>query len=155
VPPYHVKLALSAEGWAGSPQTCDPACNGQTYTQTGADPTMPCHFDMTQNYSPTVLTSAINQIRGHLLGCVFDLPPAADGGLIDPSKVNVEYSTNGTSYTQISRRASPSDMCTTGAGCWDYNSSGQLVLVGAACNAIEGASMADVQIEVGCKTITM
>jgi hypothetical protein len=154
-PPYHVRLALSAEAWAGSPQTCDPNCDGKTFTQAGGDPVIPCHFDMTQNFTPALLSAAINKIRGSLLGCVFDIPPASDGGIVDPSKVNVEYSTNGMTYTSISRRASPSDTCTTGAGCWDYNSTGQIVLEGAACNAIEGAMNADVQIVLGCKTITM
>jgi hypothetical protein len=152
-PPYHVRLALSAEAWAGSPQTCDPTCNGQTFTQSGADPSKPCHFDMTVNYSPQILAAAINQIRGSLLGCVFDVPQP-DGGTIDPTKVNVEYSTNGTTYTELYKRASPSDACTTGSGCWDYNQSGQIVLVGKACTDVEGATNADVQIVVGCQTIT-
>ncbi|HEY8087411.1 MAG TPA: hypothetical protein VIF09_06190 [Polyangiaceae bacterium] len=152
-PPYHVRLALSAEAWAGSPQTCAPTCNGQTFTQAGADPSIPCHFDMTVNYSPTVLANAINQIRGSLLGCVFDLPQP-EGGTLDPSKVNVEYSTNGTQFTELYRRASPGDACTTGTGCWDYNSSGQVVLIGNACTAVEGATTADVQIIVGCQTVT-
>jgi hypothetical protein len=152
-PPYHVRLALSAEAWAGSPQTCDPTCNGQTFTQTGGDPSMPCHFDMSVNYSPTILAAAINQIRGSLLGCVFNLPEP-DGGTVDPTKVNVEYSTNGTTYTELYKRASPSDPCTTGNGCWDYNQSGQVVLIGQACTTVEGAGNADVEIVVGCQTVT-
>jgi hypothetical protein len=152
-PPYHVRLALSAEAWAGSPQTCDPTCNGQTFTQAGGDPSKPCHFDMSVNYSPTVLAAAINQIRGTLLGCVFDVP-RPDGGTVDPGKVNVEYSTNGTTYTELYKRASASDPCTTGTGCWDYNQSGQVVLIGQACTTVEGAPNADVQIVVGCQTIT-
>jgi hypothetical protein len=152
-PPYHVRLALSAEAWAGSPQTCDPTCNGQTFTQSGADPTKPCHFDMTVNYSPTILATAIDQIRGSLLGCVFDLPQP-EGGTLDPGKVNVEVSTDGTTFTELYRRASPGDACTTGSGCWDYNQSGQVVLIGAACTSVEGATSADVQIIVGCQTIT-
>ena len=152
-PPYHVRLALSAEAWAGSPQTCDPTCNGQTFTQTGGDPTMPCHFDMSVNYSPTILAAAINQIRGSLLGCMFNVPQP-DGGTVNPDEVNVEYSTNGTTYTELCRRASPSDPCTTGSGCWDYNQSGQVVLIGQACTTVEGAPDADVQIVVGCQTIT-
>ena len=152
-PPYHVRLALSAEAWAGSPQSCDPTCNGQTFTQAGGDPSNPCHFDMSVNYSPTLLAAAINQIRGSLLGCVFDVPKP-DGGTVNPDEVNVEYSTNGTTYTELYKRASPSDPCTTGSGCWDYDQSGQVVLIGQACTTVEGAPNADVQIVVGCQTIT-
>lgn len=153
VPPYHVRLALSAEAWAGSPQTCDPTCNGQTFTPSGADPSKPCHFDMTVNYSPQILAAAIDQIRGTLLGCVFDLPKP-DGGTVDPTKVNVEYAINGGAYTPLYKRANPGDACTSGSGCWDYNSSGQIVLVGKACTDVEGAPSADVQIVVGCQTVT-
>ncbi len=151
-PPYSVRLALSAEAWAGSPQTCDPNCNGKTFSQSGGDPSMPCHFDMTVNYSATILASAINQIRGSLLGCVFDVPQP-DGGTVDPSKINVEYTSNGMT-TELAKRASSSDMCTTGNGCWDYNSSGQIVLIGPACTRVMGDPNADVQIVVGCQTIT-
>ncbi|HTQ42449.1 MAG TPA: hypothetical protein VMI75_06790 [Polyangiaceae bacterium] len=151
-PPYHVRLALSAEAWAGSPQTCDPSCDGKTFTQSGGDPTVPCHFDMTQNYSAMALAAAIDKIRGSLLGCVFDLPQP-DGGMIDPSKVNVEYSTDGgMTYTDLFRRKSISDPCSTGNGCWDYNTSGQVVLIGPACSAVEMSPNADVQIVVGCAT---
>jgi hypothetical protein len=152
-PPYHVRLALSAEAWAGSPETCDPTCNGQTFTQTGGDPSMPCHFDMSVNYSPALLAAAINQIRGSLLGCVFDVPQP-DGGMVEPDEVNVEYSTDGTTYTELAKRATASDPCTTGNGCWDYNAGGQIVLIGPACTNVEAAPDADVEIVVGCQTIT-
>ncbi len=46
-PPYHMRLALSAMTYAGSPKNVPSSCTGTTYTQTGADPTVPCHFDMT------------------------------------------------------------------------------------------------------------
>jgi hypothetical protein len=153
VPPYDVSLALSAEAWAGSPQTCSPTCNGMTFTQTGGAPSDPCHFDMTVNYSPQILANAINQIRGTLLGCVFDLPQP-DGGMVDPDEVNVEYSTDGTTYTELAKRANPSETCATGNGCWDYNSSGQIILIGTACTSVETAPDADVEIVVGCQTVT-
>jgi hypothetical protein len=162
VPPYSVRLALSAEAWAGSPQTCDPTCDGMTFTQTGADPVIPCHFDMTQNYSPTILANAINQIRGSLLGCTFAVPQP-EGGMVDLTKVNVEYSVDGMAPVTLPKRASPSNPCTTGNGCWDYDSSGQIELYGAACAAVDGMSedggesngqTTNVQIVVGCQTIT-
>jgi hypothetical protein len=151
LPPYSVPLALSAEAWAGSPDTCDQSCNGKVFTESGATPTIPCHFDMSVNYSPTILANAINQIRGSLLGCVFNVPQP-DAGTIDPGFVNVEYSTNGTTYSQIDRRSSPTDTCTTGVGCWDYNASGQVVLIGNACTSVDAATDASVQIVVGCPT---
>jgi len=127
--------------------------NGKSFTQGGTAPSNPCHFDMTVNYSPQVLANAINQIRGSLLGCVFDLPQP-DGGTVNLDEVNVEYSTDGTTYTQLARRASPTETCTTGNGCWDYDSSGRIVLIGPACSSVENAPSGDVEIVVGCQTMT-
>ena len=47
-PPYHMRLALSAMAYAGSPDSVPAACNGKTFTKGGADPGSSCHFDMTQ-----------------------------------------------------------------------------------------------------------
>jgi len=63
------------------------------------------------------------------------------------------YSTDGgMTYTDLFRRKSISDPCSTGNGCWDYNTSGQVVLIGPACSAVEMSPNADVQIVVGCAT---
>jgi hypothetical protein len=154
-PPYSVKQALSAEAWAGSPVTCPMTCNGKTYTSMSTvDPTMPCHFDLSAmpNFT-SALTMAIDQIRGQLLGCVFDLP-VPDGGTIDPNKVNVEYSLDGgKTFTSLYRRMNMSNMCTTD-GCWDYvNGNTQVELYGKACTDVKGSPNADVQIVVGCQTV--
>ena len=76
----------------------------------------------------------------------------AEGGTVDPNKVNVEYSTGTGKPTEIYKRASASDTCTTGAGCWDY-SGNTVELIGNACTAVQGSTSADVQILVGCETI--
>ena len=85
-----MRNALSAYAYAGSPETTPAGCTGTTYSQSGGDPSVPCHFDMTNNYSPMILTNAINQIRGALLGCVFDVPVPTDGSMVDPDQVNVD-----------------------------------------------------------------
>ncbi|HZU83413.1 MAG TPA: hypothetical protein VE987_10875, partial [Polyangiaceae bacterium] len=154
-PPYSVKQALSAEAWAGSPETCPMTCNGKTYTSMSTtDPTMPCHFDLSAQPNFTqALTSAIDAIRGQLLGCTFDLP-VPDGGMIDLNKVNVEYSLDGgMHFTQLYKRAMPSETCTSD-GCWDYtNNQTQVQLIGKACTDVTGNPNADVQIVVGCQTV--
>lgn len=149
-PPYHVKNALSAIAFAGSPETVDPACDGQTYAQNGADPTKPCHFDMTGTFTSKMLEDAIAKIRGSLVGCVFDLP-APDQGTVDRGKVNVEYETS-SGATSLKKRSNPSDACTSD-GCWDYTSDGRVELVGKACTDVKSAGEAKVRIVVGCQTI--
>ncbi len=152
-PPYHVRNALSAYAYAGSPETVPMGCTGTTYSQSGGDPSVSCHFDMTNNYSPTILTNAINQIRGALLGCVFDVPTPTDGSMVDPDKVNVEYTIGGMTYSPY-KRSMMSNMCTND-GCWDYNASGQIVLIGKACSDVQTTGDVQVQIVVGCDTVIM
>jgi hypothetical protein len=152
-PPYNLGLALSAYALAGSPATVPPGCNG-TYTKTGGAPAIPCNFDLTTTPDfSTALEADIEKVRNQLLGCTFALPTPKSGGMVDMNEVNVEYSVHGGKPVEIDRRASASNHCTSSPGCWDYNSMGQVELIGAACSAVEAASSADVQILVGCQTI--
>jgi hypothetical protein len=151
-PPYSIRLALSAYALAGSPATTPAGCDG-TYTETLTDPTTPCHFDLSTNPSfSTALAADIAAIRNQLLGCTFALP-VPKSGTVDPMQVNVEYSVGEGKPTEIYRRASSSDACTTGQGCWDYTASGDVELIGNACTAVQMSTSADVQILVGCETI--
>jgi hypothetical protein len=151
-PPYSVRRALSAYALAGSPETVPMGCDGQ-YSQTGTDPAVPCHFDLstTPNFTQA-LSAAIATIRSKLLGCTFALP-VGDGGTVDPNKVNVDYSVGGMTI-DLKKRASASETCSTAPGCWDYTPSGQVELIGAACTAVEGSAAAKVNIVVGCQTVT-
>ncbi|HZS40279.1 MAG TPA: hypothetical protein VFF06_25785 [Polyangia bacterium] len=152
LPPYHVRLALSSYAYAGSPETVPATCDGKTFSQSGGDPTVACHFDMTTTYTPQVLSNAIDQIRGALLGCVFELPNP-DGGTVDPGQVNVQYTVGGNTNT-LYKRKDMSNSCVND-GCWDYTSDGKVQLIGKACSDVEGASDANVQIVVGCATVIM
>jgi hypothetical protein len=153
LPPYHVRLALSSYAYAGSPETVPTNCDGKMFSQSGADPTVSCHFDMTSNYTPQVLASAIGQIRGALSSCVFNLPTPTGGGTVDPTLVNVVYTANGMSYTPY-KRANASNGCVTD-GCWDYTNDGKVQLIGKACDDLQNATDANVQIVVGCSTVIM
>lgn len=149
VPPYSVRLALSAYAWAGSPETADPACTGKTFTKTNTDPQTACHFDMTRgNYSVQALVDAIAQIRGRLLGCEYELPPAPEGETLDRGRVNVELSGVGAAGP-LFKRGKPGDTCDD---CWDYTGDGKIVLLGKACEDVKSSPTAKVQIVVGCST---
>jgi hypothetical protein len=150
-PPYHMRLALSAIAAAGSPANVPAGCTGKSFTQSGGDPSMSCHFDMTQgNFSTANLAQTVAEVRGQVLGCTFALP-TTDGGTIDPSLVNVSYTANGTSV-DLYRRKDPSNPCEQ-TGCWDYTSDGKVQLYGKACVDVKLATDAQVQIVVGCSTI--
>jgi hypothetical protein len=150
-PPYHMRLALSAMAYAGSPSNVDPACTGKAFTPSGGDPDVSCHFDMTQgNFNAQSLADVISQIRGKTLGCVYDLPEP-EAGTVNKDLVNVQYSTGGGDMTELYRRKDGSDPCTA-EGCWDYDDNGKVVLLGKACDEVKAAGDAKVQIVVGCQT---
>ena len=102
-------------------------------------------------YSASMLATAIAQVRGKVLGCIFDLPQP-DGGTVDPAKVNVSYSVGGGPSDDLYKRGNSSEDCSTD-GCWDYTTDGKVELFGKACDDVMNAMDANVQITVGCETI--
>ncbi len=160
-PPYHMRAALSDIAYAGSPNNVPANCThtspfhpiNSSDTTVDPDPTTSCHFDMTQAYTSQQVANAIAQVRGQVLGCVFDLP-TPEAGTVDMNKVNVSYAVGGGSQNALFKRASPSEDCST-TGCWDYtaDTSPRVELFGKACTDVLAATDADVEITVGCATI--
>jgi len=150
--PYHMRLALSAYAYAGATNEVPAGCDG-VFSKTGADPTVPCHFDMTTGtFNAQALADVVDKIRGKALGCVYEVPQP-EGGTVDPGSVNVDLTTDGKASSP-KKRADPTDNCTTD-GCWDYTngSKSQIELIGKACDDVKNASTAKVQILVGCPTV--
>lgn len=149
-PPYHMRAALSDIAKAGSPANVPMGCNGNDpFAQGEPDPAKSCHFDMTQQYTSKAVADAIGQIRGQVLGCIFDLP-TPDGGIIDMNKVNVSYNT-GMTTIDLYKRKDTSNMCLLD-GCWDYTTDNKVQLIGKACTDVKTATSVKVNIVVGCQT---
>jgi len=118
----------------------------------GSDPAVPCHIDLTQGtFDADKLASAIAQIRGKALGCIYELPDPPPGETIDPGLVNVTITTNGAAE-DLKQRADGSDTCETD-GCWDYTTDGKIELIGKACEDVVAAASSKVDIVVGCTTV--
>jgi hypothetical protein len=152
--PYRMRAALSAIAYAGSDYT--PAgCDGTTFTPPGTDPTVSCHFDMTQgNFSIQQVADTLSFVRGEVLGCVFDLPEPPMGQELDLGEINVEYEADGTTYV-LGKRSNPSDTCDA-EGCWDYvNNNTQIELIGKACVDVKAGASVEVKIISGCTTIVL
>lgn len=153
-PPYRMRAALSAIAHAGSQHT--PAgCDGTAYTQSAPDPSLSCHFDMTQgNFSIQQVADALSYVRGEVLGCVFDLPEPPAGMELDLGEINVEYTRDG-SITQLGKRTNPGDTCDA-QGCWDYTGANtQVELIGRACTEVKTGASVQVRIITGCQTIVL
>ncbi|HTJ83406.1 MAG TPA: hypothetical protein VL400_16920 [Polyangiaceae bacterium] len=152
--PYHMRRALSGYAAVGSPETVDPTCDtpDANFQVGGGDPAVPCHIDLTQGtFDADKLASAIAQIRGKALGCIYELPDPPPGETIDPGLVNVTITTNGAAE-DLKQRADGSDTCETD-GCWDYTTDGKIELIGKACEDVVAAASSKVDIVVGCTTV--
>lgn len=152
--PYHMRLALSAYAHAGSPGTVPPTCTGKSFTKSGGDPKVPCHFDMTQGtFDADALAKVIGDIRGAVLGCTFQLPEVDDKNkVINKAKVNVQVTIDGGSPVMLPRRSDKQDSCAKVA-CWDYDQDDNVQLLGKACEDVKNAKSARVEIVVGCLTV--
>ena len=152
-PPYSMLLALSTYAVSGSPDTQDPSCDASAvFTQQGAAPANPCHFDLSQGQLDAgALAQAIAAIRGKALGCIYQLPEPPPGETIDLNLVNVEVTLDGNAFT-LPKRSDPGDDCAAD-GCWDYTATNEVQILGKTCDDLSTATEAKVEIVVGCATI--
>jgi hypothetical protein len=106
-----------------------------------------CHFDMSQkpNFAEA-LRGALQQIVGSVLSCEYTLPPPPAGTTLDPSKVNVIFTSEGTKPELIGK--SPDGACTAG---WQYSADGAHVdLCPDTCNRVQGSQNPQVDLLFGC-----
>ncbi len=152
--PYAMKLALSTYAASGSPDTLDPACDkAATFDPQKPAPQKPCHFDLTGGaFDANSLETSIGQIRGKAIGCTYDLPQPPAGQSIDKTKVNVTIGISGATPGAVAKRSNASDACESD-GCWDYNTTGQVELIGKACRDVMKASAAKVDVVFGCNSL--
>jgi hypothetical protein len=100
------------------------------------------------------LLDALSAIRGQVLDCDIPLPQPKAGQTIDPTKVNVNVTNNGTQTTlpQVADAAS----CAAMQG-WYYDSATsptRMILCPASCDAVTVNVSATLDILLGCQTVT-
>jgi hypothetical protein len=100
------------------------------------------------------LLKALAAIRGQVLDCDIPLPQPKAGESVDPTKVNVNVTNNGTQTTlpQVADAAS----CAAMPG-WYYDnpsSPTRIVLCQASCDAVTVDVSATLDILLGCETVT-
>jgi len=151
--PYNMLLALSTYAVTGSPTTVPTDCDKSlSFSKAGGAPTKPCHFDLSKGtFNADQLATAIEQIRGKALGCVFDIPTPPPGEVVDKNKTNVNLTLEGKTET-IPKRSNPNDTCAT-YPCWDFKGDTQIELIGKACEDLSKAKQAKVEIYSGCTQI--
>jgi len=108
-----------------------------------------CHFDMTQaNDLASGLDNALTAITGLALSCSYPIPDAPLGTVLDPTKVNLLFTSTGGQTELIGQ--SPNGNCTEG---WQYSDDQtQILLCGSTCETIR-ASEGTLDLQFGCSTI--
>lgn len=101
------------------------------------------------------LADALDQIRGAASSCDFSIPHATAGGeAIDPSKVNVSFTPDGSSSTtRVPQTFMGSGSNCDSSGGWFYDNPSSPTLIrlcDATCQSLSGGT---IQVEVGCDTV--
>jgi hypothetical protein len=107
-----------------------------------------CHFDMTRETDlATGLNAALAAIAGLALGCSYPIPSAPVGSVLDPSKVNLLFTTAGGEPELIGQ--SPNNSCVDG---WQYSGDQtQIQLCGSTCERVR-SSEGTLRLQFGCST---
>ncbi len=88
------------------------------------------------------------------LECEYGVPLPADGGTIDPARVNVKF-TPGSGTTEDILQDNNAD-CDAGADGWQWNAdSTRILLCGDTCERVKADLDGSIALEVGCETKTV
>ncbi len=113
------------------------------------------NIDTTMNVNQAFLM-ALNQIRGTALGCQYQIPAPMSGSNADPTKLNVQYTPGGGSPEIIPHVADQAHCPASGDARNNDNKSAptQILLCGSTCTKVQGDSSGNIDILLGCKTVT-
>ncbi len=110
-------------------------------------------IDVTTNIQ--TFSQKMKDIQSQALSCEFVIPPPPDGKQLDPTLVNVNYTSHGQGNPIKIPQATGSADCGVGAG-WYYDNAAmptKILLCPASCQQVKGDTMAKVDVAFGCKTI--
>ena len=97
--------------------------------------------------------AALNKIRGTALGCQFEIPAPANGGVVDFGKVNVRFSSGGGAPVLASQVPDKAHCPQTGDA-WYYDNSAaptQILLCASTCGTVSAGG--EVDVLTGCQTV--
>jgi hypothetical protein len=137
---YNTLDSIAAPGGASSHNNfCGP----------GAGP--PCfHYDV-QNGSPAAFNAVLAAIQKNAVACQFAMPKS-DAGLIDPTKVSVEYSVNGQPPPLKLTKVTNAANCGGGGG-WYYDNNTTpttITLCPSTCAVVQTDTQAKIDVALGC-----
>lgn len=142
-------------GACGIPGLCSAFAAGVQYyalaDATGGQKSSICAADWSTVFGP--LQEAV--ISSVPLPCDYAIPPPPDGETLDPAKVNMEFTAQGTTTPMLLPRAPSEAECMTNAA-WFYDDPAaptQLRLCPAACELAQSGGTVDIAF--GCETVVI
>ena len=132
------------------------ASNVGTLTNTCGNGAATCVHWNIANGQGAVLIEALKQIRRQAVTCSIAMP-TTDAGIVDPSKVTLEYLPKGMTPAQSLSRVNDLAGCTTDAGAingfyYDSNSNPKLIqLCPSTCTAAQADDKAKFNVLLGCQ----
>ncbi len=100
----------------------------------------------------TELSTALASIRTTaVVGCTYVIPPPPKGQTLDPTKVNVTYTSGAGKVTNVLQDPAGTS-CDQGSG-WEYSADGtQINLCGSLCTTVKADTGGSLQVLFGCAT---
>jgi hypothetical protein len=98
---------------------------------------------------------AMNQIRGEALGCVYEIPGSGDAGVLDSSRINVQYTPGSGGAAQVIPMAPDRASCPVSGDAWYYDTASapsRILLCPNTCSRITPDTSGEVDILLGCAT---
>ena len=148
-------LPIPCMGACGIPLLCGAFAAGIEYyalaDATGGQKSSICAADWSTVFTP--LQEAV--ISSVPLPCEYAIPAPPDGETLDPAKVNMEFTAQGTTEPMILPRAPSEADCMTNAA-WFYDdpaAPAQLRLCPAACELAQAGGTVDIAF--GCETVVI
>jgi Mg-chelatase subunit ChlD len=117
----------------------------------------PVIIDVTSNTVTQQLHDALQQAQTKAIACSYSIPPSTGGRTVDFGKVNVQYTSGGT--TTIIKNTTGMSACSQGG--WYYDSDPavkaptQIIACPSTCAQFNADTSGHVDIVLGCMTITV
>jgi hypothetical protein len=127
---------IAKNGGTGAPD-CDPVEGN-------------CHFDMTKGMDfGAALSQALASIVGQAVACELPVPADADGGMLDPARLNVVYTPSGNAAEVVLQDTRAP--CDAGADGWQFSDDvTKIRLCGAVCQRVREDAGGRVDVVIGC-----
>jgi hypothetical protein len=107
-----------------------------------------------QDFGPVFQDMATGVVQSSQLSCDYDIPPPPMGEVLDPGKVNVNYTPSGQPTMPILFVDAPADCGALGG--WYYDNPGaptKIIMCPTTCDILKADSTGKIEVLFGCETV--